>query len=431
MGGLIKPMHLRPPNRTIMHIDLNSFFASAEQQANPFLRGKSMGVGHRGYAGSAILAASYPAKWQGIGLSTRLNVAKQIDPNFEMANMDPIKYYDLHNKFMRILGRYSPIIEVYSVDEAFLDITQTERHFGSAKDMSFAIKHEITQEMGEALTCSIGIAGNKLLAKIASNYDKPDGITRISWKERFEFLDPMKIEDVWGIGRNVSRKMYKRGITTVGQIRDLTDSDLYSIIGGYYTRLRLLVDGYNFDSVQTTIRKKPAQSMQHAHTLEDATDDSNELKSLTRKMIERLCIRLRKHNQKTSKGFINFAEANLGKYDWGFPYWFGENFILDKFTNHGMDIYKKCAPLIEHTDLKGKKIRRIVVGLFDLTIPDALLIDDFTPEKVRTKKIDNAFDKINERFGAFTIRSADILYQYAKETELSVDKHEMRFHGNL
>ena len=95
-------MDLRPPTHTIMHIDLNSFFASAEQQANPFLRNKSMGVGKHDYSGSAILAASYPAKRQGIGLSTRLNEAKRIDPNFEIAELDPIKYYDLHNKFMDI-----------------------------------------------------------------------------------------------------------------------------------------------------------------------------------------------------------------------------------------------------------------------------------------------------------------------------------------
>ena len=152
------------------------------------------------------------------------------------------------------------MIEVYSIDEAFLDITQTEKYFGSAEEMAFDIKHRITQNMGAAMTCSIGIAGNKLLTKVASDYDKPDGITRIEWEERFKYLDPMKIEDVWGIGRNVSKKMYKYGINTVKQIRDLSDADLYSIVGGYYTRLRLLVNGYNFEPVQTSIRKKPRKA---------------------------------------------------------------------------------------------------------------------------------------------------------------------------
>ena len=113
--------------------------------------------------------------------------------------------------------------------------------------------------------------------------------------------------------------------------------------------------------------------MQHAHTLETATSDKASLKSLARKMTERLCIRLRKHRQKTLKGFVSFAQANMGKYDWSFPYWFGEDFTLDQYTDHGMDIYKKCEEIIDQLDLnnKGKtmKIRRIVVGLFDLTIP--------------------------------------------------------------
>lgn len=422
-------MELKPPTKTIMHIDLNSFFASAEQQANPFLRGKSMGVGKCGYSGSAILAASYPAKKQGIGLSTRLNEAKKIDPDFELAEMDPIKYYDLHNKFMRILSCYTPIIEVYSVDEAFLDVTQTEKYFGTAEEIAIEVKCRMLEEMGEVITCSAGIGGNKLLAKTASNYDKPDGITRINWEDRFKYLDDLHIDKVWGIGRHITKKMNKYGITTVKQIRELSDADLYAIIGGYYTRLRLLIEGHNFEPVQTNLRKKPAQSMQHAHTLEQATNDKNELKTLARKMIERLCIRLRRQKQRTSKGFINFAQANMGTYDWNFPYWFGAGFILDKHTNHGMDIYKKCVPIIDSMDLEKSKIRRIVVGLFDLTIPDCLPLGNDLCTCIG--KMDQIFDKINDRFGAFTIRTADILYEYAKETELSIDKHDMRFHGNL
>ena len=149
-------------------------------------------------------------------------------------------------------------------------------------------------------------------------------------------------------------------------------------------------------------------------------------------MSERLCIRLRKHKQKTAKGFIWFAQANMGTYDWNFPYWFGESFVLGHYTDHGMDVYKECEKIIDRLDLKTKnsgrnmKIRRIVVGLFDLTIPDCITMD-----YIKTSSIDSAFDKINDRFGAFTLRTADILYQYAKESELSVDKHEMRFHGNL
>lgn len=411
-----------------MHIDLNSFFASAEQQANPFLRHKSMGVGKRDYAGSAILAASYEAKWQGIGLSTRLSEAKRIDPNFEIVDLDPIKYYSLHNIFIKILKRYSPIIEVYSIDEAFLDFTNVYRRC-SLKDIAFAIKYDVTQEMGEAITCSIGIAPNKLLAKIASNHDKPDGITTIQWENRFEYLDPLKLEDVWGIGRHVSKKMYEKGINTVSQIRKLPDHELYAIVGGYYTRLRLTLEGHNFERVETRIHKKPAQSMQHAHTLDKATKDLDEIKSIIRKLIERLCIRLRRNNQKASKVYLGLAPANGGFYGWGSQNWLWEGIKLDRYTDHGMHFYRACLKLLATFDLESILIRRVVIAMGPLSLPQAITFDDL--DDSRAKDFNRTFDKINERHGSFTLRSADILHQYAKDSELGVRRHEMRFHGNL
>ncbi|MBD3280178.1 hypothetical protein GF389_01475 [Candidatus Dojkabacteria bacterium] len=419
-------MQLKPQNKIILHIDLNSFFATAEQQANPFLRGKSMGVGRRGYAGSAILAASYPAKWQGIGLSTRLHEAKRIDPSFELASLDPIKYYDLHNRFIAILESFSPQIEIYSIDEAFLDITNLMECRRDAWEISYEIKHQITLQMGRVITCSIGIAPNKLLAKVASDHDKPDGITEIKWGDRLKYLDPLPIQEVWGIGRHVGYKMNRAGIQTVKQIREMSDSALYAIIGGYYTRLRLLTNGHNFDPVTPNAKSKPAQSMQHAHTLEKAIGDKEELKSLARKMSERLAIRLRRHHQLSSKGFISFAYANMGKYDWNFAHWFGDKFILGDLTDSGEKIYQACVPVIDTAELK-QDIRRITVGLFDLSIPDQLVFKNTS----RQKALNTAIDKINSRYGSFKIRTADILHQYAKESELSSAKHNMRFHGNL
>ncbi len=424
-------LELPKPNKIIMHIDLNSFFASAEQQANPFLRNKSMGVGKRGYSGSAILAASYPAKRQGINLSKRYHEAIKIDPSFELVELDPLKYYDLHNKFMDILGRYTPLIEVYSIDEAFLDFTYSRKSPEDVQDIAFEVKQKIIEEMGEAITCSVGIAPNKLLTKVASDYNKPDGITLIKWEDRFKFLDNLKLEDVWGIGRHVSSKMYKRGIYTVKQIRDLTDGELYSMIGGYYTRLRLIVNGYNFDPIETTLRKKPPQSMQHAHTLDKATRNRTELKSLAHKMAERLAFRLRKHNQKAKEVYIGFARANMGDYGWNFPGWFGTSIRLTKLSDHGLDIYRPCVKYIDTIDLSKTPIRRIVVGISSLTLPDEIPLDESQCQDNKNRHLDEAFDKINTRFGSFTLRTADILHQYAKETELSVDKHEMRFHGNL
>lgn len=420
-------MELPKPTAKIMHIDFNSFFASAEQQANPFLRNKSMGVGRRSYWGSAIIAASYPAKRQGIGLGVRYNQAKKIDPRFELAELDHIKYYDLHNRFIIILRRYSPLVEVYSIDEAFMDMSMSKLELDELEEVGYDIKNSIVDELGEAITCSIGIGNNKLIAKIASNHDKPDGLTIIHWEERQKYLDPMPIENVWGIGRHVTKKMNKRGIYLVRELKALSDSELYSIVGGYYTRLKLLVQGYHFETVQSAIKQKPPKSMQHAHTMEKATNNIKELKSLSRKMSERLAQRLRKHNQKGRIVYLGLVPENLPSYGWDTPGWFGREVKLSQYTSNGYTIYKVCSRILGNIDLEHLNIRRLVVGISRLNTPDLISFDDLQQSKVN--KLDLAIDQINQRFGSFTVRSADILNQKAKETELDIDKPEMRFHS--
>lgn len=420
-------MKLKNQDRTILHVDINSFFATAEQQANPFLRGKSIGVGNPDYPYSAILAASYPAKWQGIGLSTRLNEAKRIDPKFELIKIDPIKYYALHKKFINILKKYSPVVEIYSIDEAFLDITNLTESRRDAWNISYAIKHEITQTLGCSITCSIGIAPNKLLAKIASDYKKPDGITAIKWKNRLELLDTFELQDIWGIGKRTANKLQNIGIKNTKQIREMSHKSLYAFVGSYTPRLRLISQGYNFDPVINGAQNTPPKSMQHAHTLETATRSKEKLLSLARKMAEKLAKRLRSSNQKASRGLLALAYSNMGEYGWNSRNWFGEEFSVSPPSNDGYTLYTFCKQIIQNFELKNN-VRRITVGVFKLSTPEQSL---FELQKVKRNKINTTMDQINSRFGSFSLRTADILYQYAKETELSSGKHEMRFHKDI
>lgn len=408
-----------------MHIDLNSFFASAEQQANPFLRNKSMGVGRRAYWGSAIIAASYPAKKQGIGLSTRYNEAKQIDPTFELANIDHIKYYELHTKFIDLLKKYSPLIEVYSIDEAFLDLTMTDKDLYELEEIGYNIKQSIIDGLGVTFTCSIGLGNNKLLAKVASNYDKPDGLSVIAWEERAKYLDPMLLEDIWGIGRRITKKMYSRGIYKVRDLKALSDKELYTIVGGYYLRLKSLLHGYHFEPIKYA-PSKPAQSMQHAHTLDQATNNISSLQKLARKLIERIAIRLRKHRQKCRTVYLNLVPENSSNYGWGAGGWFHRSKHLPGNTNNGYTIYQVCKHILGEVNLEQTRIRQLVVGVGNLTTPDMISFEDL--QQTRTQTLDKALDRINSRFGNFTIRSADILYEKAKESELNIETPEMRFH---
>ncbi len=407
---------------------MNSFFASVEQQANPFLRDKAIGVAHSDYPAAAILAASYEAKAYGIRTGTRVGEGKQMCPELIIAPMDTTKYYSVNRAILKIFKDYTPTVEVYSIDEAFLNVTKTEHIFGGAEKIALTIKERLKEEIGQCLRCSIGIGPNKFLAKVGSNFKKPDGLTIISWEERFNFIDRVPIPDVWGIGRAISRKLAKVGITSLKQVREMTDTQLRMAASSYYTRLQLLSNGEFYEGVRPNSDKKPPKSMQHAHTLSDATMDRDEILSIFRKQAERLGRRLRHKFMKARKIYISMIPAGLGHYGWGVDVSKGGSKTLDKYTDSGTKVYEAAKEILKDVQVE-QPMRLIIIGIGDLLTADNLEFE-FAEDKDR-KGLNAAFDKINDKYGEFTLRSGDILYQYAKEKELSVDREDMTFHPGI
>ncbi|MBN1916125.1 DNA polymerase IV [Candidatus Dojkabacteria bacterium] len=444
--------YLVKQNKFILHIDMNSFFASVEQQANPFIRGKPVGVAHSGYEGAAILAASYEAKACGVGTGTRVFEARKICPGLIIVPLDTTKYYAVNRQFVKILKDYTPQVEIYSIDEAFLDVTKTEDLFGGAYNIAQRIKERIKGEIGEYLTCSIGIAPNKLLAKVGSNFKKPDGLTIIKWEERFKFLDQMGLERVWGIGRRVGRKMGKIGIKSLREIRKMEDCELRSLVGGYYTRLRLIANGEHFEEVKTDVSKKIPKSMQHAHTLSDASSNSAELLSIMRKQAERLARRLRRRGMKAKRVYLAMIPSGLRHYGWNTEVHNFGFLKMDHYTDDGYEVYKAgeiifnrivfCDNVGNKIALNGDgKIRQLIIGVSDflnadnLELPMSLfgegVVAGFKLKSELKERINRAFDKINDKYGEFTLRTGDILYQFVKEKELDVEREQMMFHPGI
>ena len=153
--------------RVILHADLNSFFARAEQQTNPILRGKPVGV-VKAKGRTCIIAASVEAKKYGVTTGCRVNDAKKLCPQIILVPADFDKYSDISHRFIKICADYSPSCEVFSLDECFIDVTQTEKFWGHVFNIAFEIKNRIREEIGDYITCSIGVSHNKLLAKLAS-----------------------------------------------------------------------------------------------------------------------------------------------------------------------------------------------------------------------------------------------------------------------
>lgn len=408
---------------------MNSFFASVEQQANPYIRNKPVAVvGKPNYAGSAILAASYPAKDLGIGLSTRLGEAKKICPELIAIPIDFIKYYSVNSQIVKILREEAPIVEVYSIDEAFMDVTDICSDLYEANKLAIKIKHRINSELGESLTSSVGISHNKLLAKIGSNYKKPDAITVIPWDDRLYFLDRLRLDDIWGIGRRSSNKLNAIGVRNTSMIRTLSDHTLRNLVGSYYTRLKLIANGEYYEQVNPERSTRQAKSMQHAHTLHIATNDKQEILSLLRKLSEKLGRRLRRHEQETSCIQIGIRPANQQHYGWGIaPKYFGEEHLY-KYTNSGKEIYHAAKAILSKMQLENTLIRLVSVGVTHLQSTSNLKLDLSEYNTNKQKKIDAMTDIINSRYGEFTIKSGDITYQFAKERELSVFRENMAFH---
>src|SRR3989344_409465 len=184
-------------SRIILHVDLDSFFATAAQQANPSLRHKPVGI-VKAKGRSCIIAASKEAKKYHVKTGSSVFEAKKLCPSIILIPADFEKYEDITYRFISICQRYSPLCEVFSLDECFIDITQTEKLWGTVLAIALDIQRKLALEIGDYLTCSVGIAHNRLLAKLASTQAKPDGICYIDKKSIFEALNKADLMDVCG-----------------------------------------------------------------------------------------------------------------------------------------------------------------------------------------------------------------------------------------
>lgn len=201
--------------RVVMHLDMNSFFASVEQAHNPALKGKPVVV-TGSQQRTVILTASYEARKYGVKTGMMLHEVRRLCPDVIMVPADNRKYTHTSSAIMKMMLDYTPLVEVFSIDEAFLDVTHSLAIFTSAENIAYLLKSRIKYHFD--LTCSIGIAPNKLLAKLASELKKPDGLTTITPENVSCILESMPIKELCGIGRKMERQLNLLGIQTCGQL---------------------------------------------------------------------------------------------------------------------------------------------------------------------------------------------------------------------
>lgn len=414
------------------HIDMNAFFASVEQALNPAWQGRPVAVvSSVNYANAAILARSYEAKDKGVKNMSRLSEARAVCPELLITKPRHHTYYKFNLKLYEIMLRYTPKVEVYSIDEFFLDMTNYFKLHPqrSLKNVVQEIKQSIAEEISPAIRCSVGVSCNKLLAKVGSDYQKPDGFTVIPWEDRYAFLDELELGDIWGIGWRSAHKLRELGITNTRHLREADVTTLRNLVGSYWTRLKLIADGEWIDPVAANKIDKPKQSMQHAHTLSRATSDIEELKTLIRKLSEKLAFRLRGHGQMAGKVSLGIRPARETHYGWGTsPRHFGI-VNLGFFTNHGEHIYRGAVSVLQELNLQGTEVRLAAVTVHHL-VQDMQFNLGEQDVLNRVNPINHAMDKINGKFGAFTLTTADIIHQLAKHDQHAVTHANIPFHPN-
>ena len=200
-------------NRTVMHVDLDAFFVSVEQVFNPELRGKPVVVGGRPGGRGVVAAASYEARAFGLHSGMPLKIASRLCPQAIFIEGSFSKYRDASRRFMAILADFSPFLEPMGLDEAYLDVTGFESIYGSIRQMAVEIKRRVRDELG--LCASVGIASSKVVAKVASDLSKPDGLLEVARGQESSFLAPLAVDKLPGVGKQTERVLRGLGIATI------------------------------------------------------------------------------------------------------------------------------------------------------------------------------------------------------------------------
>ncbi|NQV89831.1 DNA polymerase IV [Candidatus Uhrbacteria bacterium] len=264
-------------HRIILHIDMNSYFASVEQQANPFLRGKPIGITGKDQERSVVATASIEAKKLGVKTAMSTWEAKKICPSLILYAGDPEKYSDIMHRFNAIYQEFTPHVEPFSVDESFLDITEEAEDFFGATYMAQMIRTRLKEELGNHITASIGIAPNKLMAKLACETVKPSGLTVVQPEELIDLLNRCKLDDLCGIGPRILKRLHALDIKTFAELRACPLEDLQREFKSY--GLWLHEAAYGRDSSQgVNANSSDAKSYGHSYTLPENTQDQTVLK---------------------------------------------------------------------------------------------------------------------------------------------------------
>lgn len=384
--------------KIILHIDMDAFFASVEQALNPLLKGKPVFVSGNTARNSVIAACSYEAKKYGVKSGMSVYEGLNLCPNAVIVKGNSERYINISKRIFNILRYFTEKIELYSIDEGFLEIETEDNSYENLKKLGLSIKQAVYKET--LLTCSIGISSNKTVAKIASDLCKPDGIMIVKEEKILEFMEKLYVEKVPGIGPRMTEYLNLMGIEFCGQLRKLPLSLLRQKFGVRGEEIWHLSHGRGETSI---IGQYPEpKSFGHSYTLMEDTDDMNLLLSVLCRLAHKIGMRMREEDY-----WGNVIAITLRYSDFTFltkrktyPFWF----------NDDNTIFKNASSIIFNEKLY-KKIRLIGVSVSGIQRKYQMAL--FRNEK--RQKLLKVMDSINKKYGSDTVFPCLMLYEKIKD----------------
>jgi len=376
---------------------MDAFYASVEQLDNPDLRGKPVLVGGTGPRG-VVAAASYEARTFGCHSAQPMTVARRLCPQAIVVRANFERYSQISKQVFTIFEAFTPLVQSISIDEAFLDVTGTEGLFGSPERIAQLIKDRVLAETG--LTASVGVAPNKFLAKLATDLNKPDGLTVIRSEDVDRMLPPLPVERIWGIGPKTASRLAGLGIRTVADLRHASESLLNAKLGEesaeHYRRLAHGID----DRVVTSDRD--AKSIGQEQTFGHDLNDPEAVRGVILGQVEQVSARLRRHTLRARSVTVKIRYGDFETIT--------RRTTIEDPTDTTASLWAAARSLFDvWAKSQFRPVRLIGVTASQLSSavePLSLFVD---PQNEKERRIDGVVDQINAKFGKSSVSRAQAI----------------------
>lgn len=382
--------------RSIIHIDLDAFFASVEELLEPAIAGKPIIVGGDPAQRGVVASASYPARAFGVRSAMPMSQALRLCPQAIVRHGHYDQYRRYSEQVMAILETYTPLVEQLSIDEAFLDVTGCHRLWGPPEEIARTVQARILSECH--LSSSVGVASNKLVAKVASGLRKPRGFVVVQPGEEADFLAPLAVESLWGVGAVAARRLHDLGLHTIGDLAGVPEKTLIYAFGSQGLTLYDHAHGRDDRPVVPESRRR---SLSRERTFAQDVYDERALERVLLEVSDEVGARLRKYGLQGRTVTLKLRYADFTTIT--------RQVTLERPTNLGPTIYQHARQLLKDTWQPGAPVRLLGAGVDGLLREPAYQLGLFGDDDGRWARLAKALDQIRCRYGADAIRRAAFL----------------------